>query len=442
MSDVVASPEAELAMDPFIFVPNVASRIRGLGGPDVRPDDGYVFHTSYVRCASGIASFRIKIDNLQATTGTLVIRINAVATSPGAHARLLKTQSVVMTDLVYAGGEHLIEFKAKKDMLYAVLGHVHTPTDATATAMTVYLSGRDDGSEMVESLIEARRTVFGKAAARGVARLISMEPATLADPVSQMCTSHQFDEPAYDRWVSEMRTTKTRHRKQWEFVYVLQALERYGMLSPGASGVGFGVGIEPLPAVFVSHGCRIVATDLDPSDARVEGWSATDQHVKAVADLRRPDIVPDDQFDASVSYRAVDMNAIPPDLTGFDFCWSSCAFEHLGSIANGLKFVRESLRCLKPGGLAVHTTELNLSSNRDTVDRESTVLFRRRDMEQLALDLVSRGHEVAQLKYDQGSAPLDDHVDLPPYGHENHLKLALGRYVTTSFGLIVRKGAD
>ena len=443
MSDGVASAgagaEHELALDPFVFFPNLASRIAGLGGPDIRPDDHYAFHTTYVRCAPGIASFRLKIDELAATTGTLVLRINAISLKPGSHARLLKSQSIVLGDLVRHAGNHVIEFKAKGDMLYAVLGQIHTPTDAHAKGMTVYLSGRDDGTGMIEDLIEARRTIFGKAAARNVARLISMDRATLVNPVSQMCTSAQFDEPAYARWCDAMKTPMTRHRKQWEFVYILQVLERYGMLSAGASGVGFGVGVEPLPAVLAAMGCTVTATDLAADDSRAADWSATDQHVSAVADLRRPDIVADDIFDAAVSFRPVDMNAIPQDLTGFDFCWSSCAFEHLGSIKAGLAFVRESLQTLKPGGIAVHTTELNLSSNRDTVDHESTVIFRRRDMEQLALDLVSRGHEVAQLNYDQGDAPLDDYVDMPPYAHDNHLKVALGKYVTTSFGIIVRK---
>lgn len=444
LSDVVASAEAgaepELALDPFVFFPNLASRIAGLGGTDVRPEDPYAFHGTYVRCTSGIASFRLKIDNLVATTGTLVLRINAISLKPGSHARLLKSQSIVLSDLAHDNGEHVVDFKAKNDMLYAVLGQIHTPTDASATGMTIYLSGRDDGTGMIEDMIEARRTVFGKAAARNVARLISMDRATLADPVSQMCTAAQFDEPAYARWIDAMKTTTTRHRKQWEFVYILQVLERYGMLRPGAQGLGFGVGVEPLPAVFAAMGCQITATDLAADDARAADWSATDQHVSAVADLRRPDIVSDATFDAAVRFRPVDMNAIPQDLNGFDFCWSSCAFEHLGSIKAGLTFVRESVRTLKPGGLAVHTTELNLSSNRDTVDRESTVIFRRRDMEQLALDLVSRGHEVAQINYDQGSTPLDDYVDMPPYASNNHLKVALGKYVTTSFGLIVRRG--
>jgi len=31
---------------------------------------------------------------------------------------------------------------------------------------------------------------------------------------------------------------------------------------------------------------------------------------------------------------------LPADLTGFDFCWSICALEHLGTIAQGLDFIK------------------------------------------------------------------------------------------------------
>jgi len=61
------------------------------------------------------------------------------------------------------------------------------------------------------------------------------------------------------------------------------------------------------------------------------------------------------------------MNAAPSDLSDFDFCWSASAFEHFGSIDQGLAFIERIIECLKPGGRAVHTTELNVSSNDDTV---------------------------------------------------------------------------
>lgn len=126
-----------------------------------------------------------------------------------------------------------------------------------------------------------------------------------------------------------------------------------------------------------------MGTDMAPAEAETIGWSSSVQHAVGKAALRWHGVCTDDQFDRNVAFRECDMNHIPDDLTGFDFCWSSCAFEHLGSIEKGLTFVERSLDCLKPGGWAVHTTELNLSSNDDTVDNHETVLFRRRDFEEL-----------------------------------------------------------
>ena len=62
------------------------------------------------------------------------------------------------------------------------------------------------------------------------------------------------------------------------------------------------------------------------------------------------------------------MNAIPADLGRFDLIWSSCALEHLGSPKAGLEFVVRTLELLKPGGVSVHTTEIELTLRDDTAD--------------------------------------------------------------------------
>ena len=256
-----------------------------------------------------------------------------------------------------------------------------------------------------------------------------------------MCTAEQFDEPEFDRWTAALGSARTHHRKLWEFVYILRALEHQGMLAPGSRGLGFGVGAEMLPALLAGMGCLVTATDL-PADREASAlWAGTGQFSDTLAQLARPALCPDDLFRERVTYRPVDMNAIPADLTGFDFCWSACAYEHLGSIEAGLAFVRNSLECLRPGGIAVHTTELNLTSNTDTLDHDATVLFRRRDMERLALDLHRAGHGVMPITYDQGQGEVARHIDLPPYSNDTQFKIAIQKYVSTSFGLIVRRGA-
>jgi hypothetical protein len=262
------------------------------------------------------------------------------------------------------------------------------------------------------------------------------EPS-LASPVSQLCTYQQFQEPAFAHWTAEMRTPMRAHRKYWEFAYILETLRQHGMLQPGRKGLGFGTGKEPLPAVMARHGVEVLATDLAPGDAATRGWTSTAQHTAMLSDLNERGICDPDTFARLVRLEASDMNAISPDYAGFDFCWSSCALEHLGSINAGLRFIENSLRTLRPGGIAVHTTEYNCSSNGRTVGHGPTVLFRMQDFLRLGERLRSLGHQV-RFNFCQGSGEVDRHVDLPPYTSETTLKLRLMRYVTTSIGVIVQ----
>jgi 2-polyprenyl-3-methyl-5-hydroxy-6-metoxy-1,4-benzoquinol methylase len=228
------------------------------------------------------------------------------------------------------------------------------------------------------------------------------------------------------------------HRKLWEWVFILEALRERGMLTAGRRGLGFGVGQDPLAAVFASYGVSIVATDADEQIAEAGGWHETGQHASSLADLNRHRFCDEASFNRLVAYRTVDMNNIPSDLRDFDFTWSSCAFEHLGSLDHGLQFVLRQMDCLKPGGFAVHTTEYNVSSNRATIEEGQTVLYRRQDIERLVSALGEDNH-VIDVDYTTGRTPADLHVDEPPYTGETHLKIRMSAFVITSLALIIEK---
>jgi FkbM family methyltransferase len=255
---------------------------------------------------------------------------------------------------------------------------------------------------------------------------------------SRACTQDQLQTQEYAAWCRMMHDVPRHHRKQWEFVFVADALHRMGALHPGSRGLGFAVGQEPLPSLFASYGCEIVATDLAEEEAQKVGWANSRQHMKTLEQMNARGLCEPAAFQRLVSMRHVDMNAIPRDLRDFDFTWSACSFEHLGSIHHGLEFVRNSLDCLRPGGVAVHTTELNCSSDHDTIAVGGTVLFRRQDFEELARRLRAEGHEI-ELEFDLGRGPADVYIDAPPYGNAPHLKLALWQFASTSYGLVIRK---
>lgn len=249
-----------------------------------------------------------------------------------------------------------------------------------------------------------------------------------------------LESPAFRHWTEALGLRWRRHRKLWEFCFICQALYERGMLERGRRGLGFAVGEEALPALFASRGCEIVATDLDATDERSGPWAETGQLADSIEKLERPDICAPEDFARLVRFRAVDMNRIPHDLKEFDFTWSSCSFEHCGSIALGSEFLIKQMDCLKPGGVAVHTTEFNLTSNEDTLTEGWTVIFRQRDIDDIIRELERRGHHVEPVCYALGSTAGDKFVDVFPYGDEPHMKLLIeDRFVSTSIGLIIRK---
>ena len=259
--------------------------------------------------------------------------------------------------------------------------------------------------------------------------------------VSSLCTFDQLDSPRFRHWAAAIQEPWRAHRKLWELAYICEALEERGMLQPGRRGLGFAVGAEKLPAFFAARGCLITATDLPVEDERNQQWAKTGQWVGNLASLNHTSLCPEQTFRDNVTYRPVDMNQIPADLTGFDFTWSTCSFEHCGSIDLGLRFLEEQMRCLKPGGVAVHTTEFNLSSNDATVTDGGCVIFRLKDIERIITLLRARGHAVEPLDLATGNTELDRHIDPSPYTQDRHLRLDLFGYASTSIGLIIRKGS-
>lgn len=267
-------------------------------------------------------------------------------------------------------------------------------------------------------------------------------PAAAEDavfPRSVVCRQRHFEQPWFADWSRRMGEPLRYHRKLWEFVFIAQALAERGQLADRRRALGFGVGREPLPALFAALGCRVLATDLGGEEAAVAGWVQGSQHAAGRESLRRPDICPDAVFGSRVDFQVCDMAAFPDGLSGFDFCWSACALEHLGSIEAGLDFIERSVETLRPGGWAVHTTEFNLGSDDETLDNAGTVLFRRRDLLALGERLARRGHVLAPLDLAPGDGPIDRFIDTPPYRAEPHLRLALAGWPTTSVGLIVQR---
>lgn len=118
---------------------------------------------------------------------------------------------------------------------------------------------------------------------------------------------------------------------------------------------------------------------------------------------------------------------------------SACALEHLGSLEAGARFMVDSAKLLKPGGVALHTTEYNVSSIDETVSTGDTVLYRKSDLERISANLRKEGAGLAPLDLEPGTHPYDLKYDTFPFheGAKKHLKLELMGYVCTSVLLVV-----
>jgi hypothetical protein len=267
---------------------------------------------------------------------------------------------------------------------------------------------------------------------------------------SQLCRFDTLNSPTFRAWAEKIREPWRAHRKLWELAFICQALDERQMLQAGRRGLGFAIGAEKLPSFFASLGCEITATDLPSDDERNKPWAASGQWVGNLEALNAAGLCEEHEFRKRVTFRPVDMNHIPADLRDFDFTWSTCSFEHCGSLELGLTFLQRQMDCLRPGGVAVHTTEFNLSSNDATLLDAATVIYRLRDIEAICDTLSRQGHQVEPIDVDPGRHPMDWFIDEPPYSQWatdpppkiKHLRLNLAGYASTSIAIIARKAAQ
>lgn len=273
-----------------------------------------------------------------------------------------------------------------------------------------------------------------------------------------VCKHEDFFTGWYRRWAEALhqepagfdanRPNRLLHRKLWEWNVISQTLDENGMLVAGRKGCGFAVGREPLVSLFASRGAEILATDLpaeaDPANALpASAWASTGQHSAAVESLHYANLIDIADFHDRVRFAPVDMrNMNLPWGETFDFVWSSCSIEHLGSLDAGMSFVKQAMCLLNPGGIAVHTTEFNVSSNEETVAEGPFVIYRKRDIQKLEYELRRIRCALGRCDFFAGDDVGDIEFDKDPFRQHVHIKLMLSGHVATSLLLSIRKGAN
>jgi hypothetical protein len=275
---------------------------------------------------------------------------------------------------------------------------------------------------------------------------------------TMVCKYEDFLTDWYCRWAEAFhqeppgfdvhRPDRMLHRKLWEWYVICQALDEASMLAPGRKGCGFAVGREPLVSLFAAYGAEVLATDL-PAEAdaantlSASAWASSGQHSDSLESLHHLNLIGATDFYHRVRFKPADMrNLNLPWEETFDFLWSSCSIEHLGTLRAGMDFVKDSMSLLNRGGIAVHTTEFNVSSNDETLADGPFVVYRKRDIEQLDYELRRIRCALRRCDFFAGDHLADIEFDDDPFGGKPRsiIKLALGGHIATSIVLIIRKG--
>jgi hypothetical protein len=251
------------------------------------------------------------------------------------------------------------------------------------------------------------------------------EQPTFKTPLTQIVTTNQFCEPDFKKWAcQELGWQFGFNRKLWEYSFILNAIDFFGKSS--GRGLGFGVGREPIVPVLLRNGAKLVVTDLEDEQAQIKGWDSMSFNLND---------------NPNIEFSFVDMNSIPPDLNNFDFLWSCGSLEHIGGLEHGLEFIKKSMNCLNPGGLAVHTTEFNVHNGYSTYSTPGLSLYRQKDIEKLAYELRALGHNI-DFNFNLGNHELDKVVSDEFSPWEISLKVKLEGYIVTSIGIIVHKSIN
>lgn len=391
----IAAEGEAIDLDPFGFWPDVASRLVGFGGGERSDNPDYAFHTRYVSCGSGPILFTVRFNGLQAQRGTLILRIHELPEVMGAHARQVAISQTQLTDLIRGDGTASLPGVARAGNHYALLGFIYGDTIASAAEVSIEVARRT-----ADPNDPSRPTSFRAAAGRisGAPQIIGEREGTLVTPVSQLCTVRQVNEPVFGAILAQLGgLAGLPVIDRWEHAFLARVLDRYDVARSGSLGMGIGALADPLALWLVQHGCSLLLT--------------TPHEVPADLDL--PPEVEVQQLDPA----AID------GPTGFDFAWATRA----GGVRGGdrqelLRFIEDSLRTLKPGGLMALVVPIDVAPR--PIGDDAGPLIRRPDIDRLVVLLLSRGHQVAQVC---------------PWGEAVAEANEAESLMVSAFGLVIRK---
>lgn len=384
----VQVPSAGSRLEPFSYFDGVASKIRGLGGSEPRPELSYGFHTHYVTAETGRCTFLVTFDGLSATTGILYLQVNMLLAVPGAKPQLAVVDRIPFVDIVAAGGRAAVRFQGLPGQSYALFGKVIEDTDAAATGLEVLLD-RPGGNELQDVPAEEP----GLPTERAVAVSRSDHISSVAAPefrklVSQAYTPDQLGDPAFQGWRSRFGPHAGGVMEEWKDAFILQAREAYAPES--RSVLGIQQRDSAVPAILAASGVNLSLENMIPDGEDRPGLPY------------RSDIIANDLLDRSVAFEPMNMAA---STERYDFVWSCDVIDRAASVADSFGIVLSLLERMNRGGVAVHifqmVTDWALRPSSEPVELDGIGL-RCPEIERLALNIVSERRSIAQIRFGLG----------------------------------------
>jgi ubiquinone/menaquinone biosynthesis C-methylase UbiE len=263
--------------------------------------------------------------------------------------------------------------------------------------------------------------------------------------LSKICDAADwFDTEFYSITLNELKEPPRFHRKQWEFAMIFLALKKLGCLNENMTGLSLGGGNERVLYSIAQHVNKLIVTDLYDEDTT---WDCAktkdpDEYIKASKPF---------EVDLSkIKALRMDMRNLDFEDNTFDFCYSSCAIEHIGDFNDFVQHLDEVYRVLKEDGVYVFTTELKIGS--ETIKDENNFIFSSSYLKDIFknIKLTPDIDADVNLAHHEINTPLPSNVKNLCYNNDAsfthgmmknypHVVLLRGKYPFTSIQFVMRK---
>jgi len=263
---------------------------------------------------------------------------------------------------------------------------------------------------------------------------------------SKICDAADWFEPEVKMIIEkELREPAKLHRKQWEFAMIFLTLKKFDLLNNQKLGLSLGGGNERILYSIAHHIRKLIVTDLYDENTSWDCARTTDpdEFIKSC----KPFPVNDEKLQAM----RMDMRSLEFEDNKFDFCYSSCAIEHIGDYQDFLQHLNEVNRVLKESGVYIFTTELQFGEK--TICDPNNFVFSKDYLSKLIsesdMEVVSDVN--AELTNNQINYPFpsnirnlaflgNNYINDQLFNYFPHVVLLRGGVPFTSVLVILRKG--